>query len=72
MALAAGAGTGVQVAPVNAPMLENAIRRTVALYHDRGAWARLQVNGMAADVSWRAPAKRYAALYRGLIAERGA
>ena len=72
MALAAGAGTGVQFAPVNAPMLENAIRRTTALYRDPAAWARLQANGMAADVSWRAPAKRYAELYRGLIAERSA
>jgi starch synthase len=72
MALAAGAGTGVQFAPVNTPMLENAIRRTVTLYRDPTAWARLQANGMAADVSWRAPAKRYAALYGDLIAERGA
>jgi hypothetical protein len=32
----------------------------------------LQANGMAADVSWRAPAARYGALFRGLIAERAA
>ena len=72
MALAAGAATGVQFAPVNAPMLEHAIRRTAALYRDRPTWRRLQANGMATDVSWAAPARRYADLFRGLIAERGA
>jgi starch synthase len=30
---------------------------------------RLRLNGMRADVSWRGPAKRYAALYRALVAE---
>jgi starch synthase len=72
MALAAGAGTGVQFAPVNAPMLEAAIRRTVRLYHEPAAWRRLQANGMATDVSWGAAARAYAALYAGLVAERGA
>jgi len=72
MALAAGAGTGVQFAPVVTPMLESAIRRTAELYRDRRVWRRLQINGMACDVSWRRSAQRYAALYRDLIAERGA
>jgi starch synthase len=70
MALAAGVGTGVQFAPVIAPMLENAIRRAVRLYRDGAAWRRMQANGMAADVSWRQPARRYAELFAGLIAER--
>ena len=72
MSLAAGAGTGVQFAPVSTPMLENAIRRTGALWRDPAAWRRLQTNGMATDVSWRAPARLYAELYRGLLAERAA
>jgi starch synthase len=72
MALAAGVATGVQFAPVNAPMLENAIRRAAELFRDPPTWRRLQANGMAADVSWRQPARRYAELYRGLIAERAA
>jgi starch synthase len=70
MALAAGAGTGVQFAPVNAPMLENAIRRTARLYRDAAAWRRMQLNGMASDLSWRQPARRYAELYADLIEER--
>jgi starch synthase len=72
MALAAGVATGVQFAPVAGPMLESAIRRTSALWRDREAWRRLQGNGLACDVSWRQSARRYATLFRGLIAERGA
>jgi starch synthase len=71
MALAAGVATGVQFSPVVAPMLENAIRRTAALWRDRSAWRRLQGNGMACDVSWGRSARRYAELYRKLIEERG-
>ena len=70
MALAAGAGTGVQFAPVNTPMLEHAIRRALALFRDKPAWRRIQANGMATDVSWQEPARHYARLYRDLIAER--
>jgi starch synthase len=32
-------------------------------------WRRAQHNAMAADVSWRRPARRYADLYRELLAE---
>jgi starch synthase len=66
MALSAKVATGVQFAPVNAEMLETAIRRAAALYRDARAWRRLQVNGMETDVSWRDPARQYAALYRAL------
>jgi starch synthase len=71
MALAAGVATGVQFSPVVEPMLENAIRRTAALWRDRSAWRRLQGNAMACDVSWGRSARRYAELYRKLIEERG-
>ena len=72
MALAADVATGVQFAPVNTPMLESAIRRTIDLYKDPDGWRRLQLRGMAADVSWRRSAKVYANLYRELITARGA
>src|SRR5207253_10795364 len=42
MSLAAGAATGVQFAPVETPMLEAAIRRTVALHRHPETWRRLQ------------------------------
>jgi len=70
MAIAAGSATGVQFAPVQVEMLEAALRRAVALWREPGVWRRLQHNGMATDVSWREPARAYAALYRNLIAER--
>ncbi|MBW8785060.1 MAG: glycogen synthase GlgA [Novosphingobium sp.] len=66
VALASGAATGVQFAPVNEIMLESGIRRTAALYRDEPAWHRLQRAGMATDVSWAASARDYAALYREL------
>lgn len=68
MALAAGVATGVQFAPVDAARLATAIRRTAQLYADKPGWARMQANGMAADVSWRGPARDYARLYRTLAA----
>jgi len=70
MSLASGAATGVQFAPVETAMLENAIRRTLDLYRAPEAWRPLQQNGMRTDVSWARSAQRYADLYAGLIAER--
>lgn len=69
MAIGAGVATGVQFAPVTAERLASAIGRTAALYADRQGWARIQANGMAADVSWQGPARQYARLYRSLVAE---
>jgi starch synthase len=69
-ALAAGCGTGVQFAPVTREMLQAALQRTATLWRQPTTWQRLQRNAMRADVSWRGPAARYAALYRGLLAER--
>jgi len=72
MSLASGAATGAQFAPVETPMLESAVRRTLELYRTPDAWRRLQLNGMATDVSWDQSARRYAQLYAGLLAEREA
>jgi starch synthase len=66
VALANGAATGVQFAPVTRTMLELAIARTLALSRDRASWRRMQSRAMATDVGWSRPAKRYAALFREL------
>ena len=71
-ALAAGAATGVQFAPVSHEMLAAAMQRVAALWHEPPVWRQVQRNAMKADVSWRRPAARYAALYRALIAARAA
>ena len=65
-ALSAGVATGVQFEPPSAPSLAHALNRAFALYADDAAMRRTRLNGMRADVSWRGPAKRYAALYRAL------
>ncbi|HEX2135670.1 MAG TPA: glycogen synthase GlgA [Microvirga sp.] len=71
MALAAGVATGIQFAPVTETMLAAAIRRASALWRDTAAWARLQENGMAAEVGWTRPARQYAQLFRSVAAARG-
>jgi len=67
-ALAGGVATGVQFAPTTRAALDMAIERTLSLWRDRAAWRRLQARAMACDVGWTRPARRYAALYRDLVA----
>jgi len=66
MALAAGVATGVQFAPVSPEIMDAAIHRTIAIFRDKPAWQKMQANGMTTDVSWRDPARRYAALFRSI------
>jgi starch synthase len=66
-ALSRNVATGVQFAPVTYEMMRVAIERTAALYRDPAVWKKMQANGMASDVSWTDPARRYAALFRELL-----
>jgi starch synthase len=66
-ALAAGVATGLQFAPPAVDPFVYALRRAAGLYQDAAAMHRLRLNGMRADVSWRGPAKRYAALYQEIV-----
>ena len=63
-ALATGVATGLQFAPVTYEMMRVALERAVALYRQPEVWARIRANGMESDVSWRDPARSYAALFR--------
>jgi starch synthase len=65
-ALAAGVATGVQFFPPDIGALDYAISRAFDLHRDPVVMRRLRLNGMRADVSWRTPAHRYAALYAKL------
>jgi starch synthase len=65
-ATAAGVATGVQFSPTSEDALAYAIDRALALFHDKATMRRLRLNGMSADVTWRGPAQRYAALYRSV------
>ncbi|HYC25910.1 MAG TPA: glycogen synthase GlgA [Roseiarcus sp.] len=71
-ALLAGVATGVQFAPTTTQELVGAVERALTLFEDPAAVRRARLNGMRADVSWRAPAKRYAALYREIAGGVGA
>jgi len=65
-ALNAGVATGVQFYPPDIGALDHAISRAFDLCRNPELMHRLRLNGMRADVSWRQPAKRYAALYAKL------
>ena len=65
-ALASGVATGLQFYPPEIGALDHAMSRAFDLYAVPESMRRLRLNGMRADVSWRAPAKLYAALYAKL------
>jgi len=70
-ALGAGVATGIQFFPPALDPFREALRRAFEFHRNNETMRRLRLNGMRADVSWRGPAKRYAALYRE-IAPAGA
>ncbi len=65
-ATAAGVATGVQFSPLSVEALNFALDRALTIYGDPATMRRMRLNGMRADVSWRGPAQRYAALYRSI------
>ncbi len=69
-ALTAGVATGVQFYPPDVHALDHAITRAFDLYANEETMRVLRHNGLSSDVSWRHPAKRYAALYAKLRADR--
>lgn len=69
-ALADGAATGIQFAPVDQAGIINAIRRAARLFRDPDAWQAIQKRGMARDLSWERPAKQYARVYEEAIARK--
>jgi starch synthase len=68
MALVPTAGNGLQFGPVTHEAFAIAIERAATLWQEPETWKRLQRHAMAADVSWRKPAREYAALFRALHA----
>jgi starch synthase len=63
-------GTGFLFADYGASALEECLKRALCVYSDGAKWQRLALRGMEQDFSWRASARKYAALYRALV--RGA
>jgi starch synthase len=62
--------TGFKFGPVTADRLAGTLRKANLAFHDRLTWRRLQLSGMATDVSWRNRAGDYAALYRRIATAR--
>jgi len=69
-ASAARVATGFQFFPVTPDALREALRRAVRAFAEPKVWARLQNQGMNADVSWDRSALRYADLYAELLANK--
>ncbi|AKH99072.1 glycogen/starch synthase, ADP-glucose type [Hoeflea sp. IMCC20628] len=69
-ASAARVATGFQFSPVTPDALREALRRAVRAFAEPKVWARLQNQGMEADVSWDRSALRYADLYAELLANK--
>jgi starch synthase len=65
--LADGTATGFVFDNESADELYRAAQRAVALYADRGAWAKVMRQAMTRDFSWEASARQYLELYRQLV-----
>jgi starch synthase len=63
-AMMADVGTGIVFGPPEQAALEAGLQRTATLWAEPKAWARVQRNGMAADVGWERSARAYAELYK--------
>lgn len=58
-------GTGFVFDAAQPLALTEAVRRAIAVWSaDRARWEAIRQNGMAADFSWRGPARDYVSLYR--------
>lgn len=66
--LADGTATGFSFAPPSPTALLAAVRRAQALYEAPQSWQAVQRAAMSRDVSWRASAAQYLALYRRVTA----
>jgi starch synthase len=63
-----GKGNGFKFTEYSGEALLSAIKRAIAVYINKKAWAQVVANGMAADFSWERSAEEYLQLYRRLAA----
>jgi starch synthase len=67
-----GTGTGFKFAEYTGNAMMFAIRQALHHCNDERIWKRIQLNGMAKDFSWKAPAAEYAKVYEAALNLRGA
>ncbi len=65
--LAQGSASGFVFNSMDAPSLLAAVRRAVAVYHDKKTWRQLQRNCMSKDFSWSRSAAAYHDIYSQLM-----
>jgi starch synthase len=61
-----GKGNGFKFTEYSGEAFLSAIKRAIAVYINKKAWAQVVANGMAADFSWERSAEEYLQLYRRL------
>lgn len=66
-----GTGTGFKFEEYSGGALMYAVRQALQHFMDERIWKRIQLNGMAKDFSWKAPAAEYARVYEAARAARG-
>ena len=62
----AGTGTGFKFGPYHAQALLDKVREALYCYTEPDVWRKIQMNGMRADNSWQAAARKYVELYRAV------
>jgi starch synthase len=60
-------GNGFKFGPYNTAALLEKIREGLYFYTKREEWAKIQHNGMVADNSWSAAAKKYIQFYESML-----
>lgn len=67
-AMADGVATGFVAQTASSAALEATLARVFALWDDQDAWLSMRSRAMTRRVGWAGPARRYRALYDGLLA----
>ena len=65
-----GTGTGFKFAEYSGAAMMFAVRQALHHFIDERIWKRIQLNGLAKDFSWDAPAREYAKLYQVAWSQR--
>ena len=63
---ARGTGNGFKFGEYSARAMLGSIYEALFAYADKAVWRRIQLNGMRADNSWAAAARKYAEVYRAV------
>jgi starch synthase len=66
-----GTGTGFKFAEYTGTAFLYAVKQALQHYADERIWKRIQLNGMAKDFSWKAPAAEYTKVYVAARMTRG-